>query len=224
MEHTGVSDKIQASHATYELLVAAGKASWAEPRVDSVHAKGKGVLRTFWITIHEAKAGTTSSTSGSSISNDNMVVTARVPSSPTKLIPVVKGNNFKPMPQAAKMKEERLVGWLVDLMCEHLRKLLAQRKLKSASATVPYVPKASVQTSLDEVAEVIHLPRFCEKTFKESDDCQNVKFDPQVLSELTTYVATIASHYQDNPFHNFEVSSISIGRYIMGVLHLVTRC
>jgi hypothetical protein len=57
---------------------------------------------------------------------------------------------------------------------------------------------------LDEVAEVISLPRFSEKKFAEAEDYRHVSIDPVVLAELRHYVATIASKYHDNPFHNFE--------------------
>jgi hypothetical protein len=48
MESTGLPGKIQVSDSTAELLNQAGKESWVRTRDDVVHAKGKGVLKTFW--------------------------------------------------------------------------------------------------------------------------------------------------------------------------------
>ena len=49
MESTGVPGKIQASMATADLLVAAGKGAWIVPRDEEVEAKGKGMLKTVWV-------------------------------------------------------------------------------------------------------------------------------------------------------------------------------
>jgi class 3 adenylate cyclase len=49
MESTGVKNRIQCSEATAEYLVEAGKASWLAKREDAVHAKGKGVVETYWV-------------------------------------------------------------------------------------------------------------------------------------------------------------------------------
>jgi class 3 adenylate cyclase len=49
MESTGVKNCIHCSEATAEYLVEAGKANWLVKREDSVHAKGKGVVETYWV-------------------------------------------------------------------------------------------------------------------------------------------------------------------------------
>ncbi|KAG7341693.1 PAS domain containing protein [Nitzschia inconspicua] len=51
MECTGVPNRIQVSQATAELLREAGKSSWLTQRSDVVHAKGKGVLTTYWLNL-----------------------------------------------------------------------------------------------------------------------------------------------------------------------------
>ncbi|CAB9513338.1 Receptor-type guanylate cyclase gcy [Seminavis robusta] len=50
MESTGLPGMIQASQATADLIIAAGKVAWVSPREGGVEAKGKGVMTTFWIT------------------------------------------------------------------------------------------------------------------------------------------------------------------------------
>ena len=46
MESTGVTNKIQVSQATADLLIEAGLETWLTPREDRVFAKGKGELQT----------------------------------------------------------------------------------------------------------------------------------------------------------------------------------
>lgn len=48
MESTGVKDKIQISQETADLLIADGYQNLLTPREDKVHAKGKGIIPTFF--------------------------------------------------------------------------------------------------------------------------------------------------------------------------------
>ena len=63
MESLGVPGKIQVSEATSNILIEAGKGDWVTEREGGVEAKGKGFLRTFFIT---PKSLDRSSTMGSS--------------------------------------------------------------------------------------------------------------------------------------------------------------
>ena len=74
MESTGMPRRVQCSQATAELLRDAGKVGWIESREDTVHAKGKGELSTFWVTLKVSKgpasgtgSGTGSGTTSTSI-------------------------------------------------------------------------------------------------------------------------------------------------------------
>ena len=49
IESSGKPNRIHASEATANLLIQAGKTHWVKPREDTVVAKGKGELKTFWI-------------------------------------------------------------------------------------------------------------------------------------------------------------------------------
>jgi Adenylate and Guanylate cyclase catalytic domain len=62
MESTGVKDKIHISEATANLLSTADKGHWIIPREDAVEAKGKGVLRTYWLkpTAHKGRSNASS--------------------------------------------------------------------------------------------------------------------------------------------------------------------
>ena len=112
MESTGSRNKIQVSPSTYEELVNAGKAQWLRPRIDEVHAKGKGSMKTYWLDPN-AKKG--SSQGSSSVTGDSSEAAS--------------GSNANDMstPKTTKLaakaaaKQDRLIDWIVDLMSEHIR-------------------------------------------------------------------------------------------------------
>jgi hypothetical protein len=52
MESTGMPMQIHASEATVDLLRARNKGHWVTARTDTITAKGKGEMRTYWLTSH----------------------------------------------------------------------------------------------------------------------------------------------------------------------------
>jgi hypothetical protein len=60
---------------------------------------------------------------------------------------------------------------------------------------------------LEEVTEIIKLPNFDPRAFKDHVDPNTVVLDPKVVSQLKRYVTIIAAMYRNNPFHNFEHAS-----------------
>lgn len=60
---------------------------------------------------------------------------------------------------------------------------------------------------VDEVAEIITLPKFTAKSIKALDKAHSVVLDEEVISQMKDYITTIASMYRKNPFHNFEHAS-----------------
>jgi hypothetical protein len=52
MESTGTPNKIQISNETAKQLTKRGYGSWLFPREELVHAKGKGLLQTYWLEIN----------------------------------------------------------------------------------------------------------------------------------------------------------------------------
>lgn len=60
---------------------------------------------------------------------------------------------------------------------------------------------------VDEVAEIITLPKFTAKSIKALDKANSVVLDEEVVSQMKDYINTIASMYRKNPFHNFEHAS-----------------
>ena len=65
LESTGVPGRIQLSEQTAELICAHGKDTWLEERSESVEAKGKGHLKTFFLVFKNDK-GTVATNNSSS--------------------------------------------------------------------------------------------------------------------------------------------------------------
>ena len=141
-----------------------------------------------------------SSMSGSSVSGDS---TGTASSPFNKPVPEMSNLLQSKESNMFAMKEARLVNWIVDLLHEHVKKLVAMRKSGTRRECVQYT-STNGQTSLDEVAEVIRLPRFDEKSFQAAEGSNKVTILPVVVQQLSDYVTAIASMYHnDNSFHNF---------------------
>lgn len=187
---TGHVNKIQASQASAKLLEEAGKGHWCTKRKESVEAKGKGVLEAFWV----APMNGTSVTSGSeTTSNPSTMIT-------------------KPFNGACKANEEGLINWLTQLLLRHLQHIVARRQALGCKSTtdpsklVYHVPTG--KTCLDEIQKCLYLPEFQAKTAHVREmDAKDVVIDDIVVNQLHDYIATIASTYRDNPFHNFSHAS-----------------
>ena len=200
-----MKNKIQISQSTFDLLVAAGKENWTRPRSDQVQAKGKGVLKTYWLDPKGKSPGSTanSSDSGQSDTVDPLMLAADVP-----------GVNRKRL-----VKQERLVTWIVDMLHGYIHKLVTLRKTQESNlfkATSVSFNNTEDHTPLEEVAEVIYLPRFDKKNFEEitlGTRQQQAAVSADVLDDLREYVSAIAASYLENPFHNvssFDVKTCSM--------------
>jgi class 3 adenylate cyclase len=60
---------------------------------------------------------------------------------------------------------------------------------------------------MDEVAEVITLPKFDPKKIKAIENVDTVELTESVKTQLYDFIATMAKMYRSNPFHNFEHAS-----------------
>ena len=211
MESTGVRNKIQCSKTTYEALCIAGKEDWTRRRQDAVQAKGKGTLVTWWLEPeHKNKSQSTSSSnrSGSEAASTrsatkNVGATKNVSISRKASIASTLKNEAE-----VRLKHERLVNWIVEMIHEHIRQLVAMRGKPTKETWKPsFAPKPG-QIVLDEVAKVIYLPRFDAKAFKEAGDQRSVDIGKEVLEQLRDLVTAIAARYHDNQFHNCKSSSL----------------
>jgi hypothetical protein len=107
---------------------------------------------------------------------------------------------------------QRLVDFNYDLLLNILKKIMAKHAAEERSkigketaptrARVPLEGSAlrSCSSCLDEVAEIIKLPKFDQTACDEEE----VETPIEVKTQLRSYCEAIARMYLDNAFHNFE--------------------
>lgn len=195
MESTGIKNKIQVSKATHDLLVKAGKAHWLRPRTESVEAKGKGIVQTYWLSPSARKASSASASSASDGLSENTQSIENQDAEKAIASKAIKATNMD-------LKRDRLVDWVTDILQDHIKTLAAHRKTDRPRAAAVYRPKALAP--MDEVAEIIHLPRYNAQAFQGTRDRGDIEIDSGALNQLHQYVSIVASTYRDNHFHNFE--------------------
>jgi Adenylate and Guanylate cyclase catalytic domain len=103
MESTGHPNKIHVSNVTADLLVQAGKGHWLERRLDTVVAKGKGELETYWLSNKRKSSDTASTVSDSQGGADEIEA------------PVV-------------FKDRRIVDWNVAVLEARIKVVVAHRR------------------------------------------------------------------------------------------------
>ena len=126
MESTGAMNKIQISESTAALLKQSGKQHWIKPREDAVKAKGKGVLSTFWLNPTGGKE------EGSSAGSDTNV--------DASLFTSMSDNNdrgprseARAKASAKSLKHERLVDWMVEILLDHIKKIVSSFRIPNGS-------------------------------------------------------------------------------------------
>ena len=210
MESSGAPNKIHVSEETAQLLVTGGREKWLYPRDDQVTVKGKGgMIKTFWVCIHPESVGRRSVGTNTSATSRGSIHLLKQddPRSCGQ-----QGAAFQALPSDKK----RLVLWTVDTLLVILRQIMARRAATQAVTTATgrscnyentniinkTLDPTSNCTVLDEVQDVLALPQFDAKVFRNQVDPETIEVPSAVISQLTEFVAEIAASYNDNPFHN----------------------
>lgn len=186
IETTGLRDRIHVSAMTANLLKAAGHEDWLVPREEIVSAKGKGKMNTFWL-----KHNSTDSALELSMHYD-----AR---------------------DSYETRIERLVDWNTELLMHLLKNIVAHRNaVRGRRRAVTRDANGKLRSLacdlgkgclvVDEVANIIELPEYNSRAT--SANPNKVVLPSEVAAQCRAYIARVASMYRDNPFHNFEVSSL----------------
>jgi 3'5'-cyclic nucleotide phosphodiesterase/Adenylate and Guanylate cyclase catalytic domain len=208
MESTGIKDRIQISQETADELIAAGKVHWLTPREDKVIAKGKGEVETYWLVIDPVV--TTNVEEPLSIPALREIDDVERPLASVGRKRYPSNDPTKGSPNNSRDKNARLVDWNVENLLRQLKLICASRR-KNILAKLPSfdeaIHKNDSTTVLDEVQEVIRLPRFDAKSVKNLRNSEKIELPVGVEDELRDYVTMIAELYRRNPFHNFEHAS-----------------
>ena len=211
MESTSKKGRIQVSDDTARLLQSVGKGQWLIKRGETVQAKGKGDMSTYWLQVKTSAASTVmTSTSGGDFSQAG------------ELKKFFTMNNQDTNEPIMTETASRLIEWNVEILRRLLKQIISfraarlakNRLIRSSSAVSKSAPRKPVTitatggTVLDEVVEIIELPAFDAQTAKslqERDD--STQLSDAVSEQLQNLVMKIFTMYRRNPFHNFEVSN-----------------
>jgi len=138
-----------------------------------VQAKGKGVLKAFFVTPHN-KAG-----SQSAASND----TGRSDVEELQLPQDIRAQSL--------LKREREVDWVTETLLEYIREIVAQQQhFAGGKPNVSLDPKRLAgHIPLDEVVDAIKLPEFNAKAAKA--DPKTVKIPDNIKGRLRQYVSIV---------------------------------
>jgi len=218
IETTGERNKIHVSAETAGLLMTAGKTHWIKEREDTVEAKGKGELKTFWLDLR-SQSSPSAHSGGSSSGDDMSNAEGDKSSAPVETLTAgVVTSNDDAIRNAIAAKTTRLIEWNVDVLARLLKEIKVRRKAQGTDKIKFKDPEDVFEGGakiINEVKEIIKLPRY-EGSLK---DAKSVELDYDIVEQLRDYVSTIASLYRDNPFHNFEHAS----HVTMSVVKLLSR-
>ncbi|KAG7370377.1 adenylate/guanylate cyclase [Nitzschia inconspicua] len=185
MEANSKKNKILVSQTTAELLKAAGKYNWLVPSNKTVKLKGSALeIQTFWLDRKLAK-------------DKKMIDNSDAQSTSSRMTDLVGDSPSNKSGSSTEEKNSRLVDWNVDVLLRLLKMIVAMR----GKDEVP--SKATIDTHtnpLDEVKEIIALRNEAKKFHCNPE---SVTLSASIVEQLHSFVQTIASMYNDNPFHNF---------------------
>jgi len=219
IETTGRRDLIHLSQETAELIIKAGNSKWMERRNDTIVAKGKGEMQTYWLLSEEEVKNGGGAAKTSKEAAALPVVAAMQPRLAKQSMNVLDPESSLPP------KIKRLVDWNVDVLKRLLKQVIAKRETmmqEQFDINHPTMMKIEMNIGcdtyvLDEVVEIIHLPEYTH--VKNARDPKKIEIPKQAEEQLRLYVSSIAAMHRGNHFHNFEHAS----HVMMSVSKLLSR-
>ena len=213
MESLGEKNRIQLSQSTADRLVATGKGGWIRPRETMVEAKGKGLVKTYWLAsrsnqskksaskrrlsleqtkedvLHFSQRGSFSL--GSSHSNDT--------SGEDAAVFMVQGNmstrlDIRSDGLTEDRNRRRVVNWQSELLVRGLKLIVARRVSDAKIARGDFDVESLVlrrspgSIPLDEVVDAMVLPGFDENAFNEQSNPVSVLLSLSVVSQVSSIV------------------------------------
>lgn len=218
MESTGIKNRVHLSSASAELLMRRGKGHWVVPREDTVYAKGKGELQTFWLRLGAASNSIASIDSRSQSSARHIL-----DNSSTKrplLQPICETERTEAEPNQVLagviritntgQSTQRLVEWNTGALSLLLKKVVAYRKDGATPEEEPVKSegKDGTRSFMNEIDNmVIPLPDYDEEAVTRFHE-EDADLPHAVKTQLKLFVTAISSGYnKKNAFHNFEHAS-----------------
>ena len=206
MEKNGERNKIHISEETAELLRKGGKSHWLQARSSKVNVRSKGALQTYFVFPKSSDCSSTGSSSDGAGSEGRP---AAIKQTSNFDLGGAEHDN-----DVLDSRNQRLVDWNVQILTRLLKLIVASRQAHadeedlSDSVTEDVIISKKGTTVLDEVKEIVTLPKYTEASTEVNAD--DVELSPAVLQQLNTFVYDIASWYNANPFHNFGTFTFGV--------------
>ena len=174
-------------------------------------------MQTFWLqTKEESEAGQAAKEEGKEDAPQNDAAA---------LNHKLRDSTMAELEETLPPKVKRLVGWNVEILKKLLQQIVAKRNACANKKINEQQLGAREKTIgrgmylLDEVVEIIALPKFDSNAQKLQENPNKIELPEQVVTQLRHYVSAIAAMYRDNSFHNFEHAS----HVTMSVSKLLSR-
>jgi hypothetical protein len=184
-------------------LIEHGKENWIQAREEVVHAKGKGVIQTYWVLTRRQ------ATSIVEVERPKFIQ-SNLPDSNSDLESVGSGNlsiwgeedhldesangSFDLVSTMRGRKNDRLIDWQVDLLLRLIKQIIAGREPTATPISSPSTVVETCPVVFEEVSESIELPKFDPEAARARLSTADVP--DVVILELREYVSTIASRYR----------------------------
>jgi hypothetical protein len=117
-----------------------------------------------------------------------------------------------------------LVDWNANVLAPFLTQVIIRRRASGICREKPsamFVTHAEGETVIDEVLEIIELPKFDSAAARNQIDTNTIDLDPVVFRQMEDYTTTISTLYRENPYHNFEHAShiaMSVGKLLSRII------
>lgn len=212
------------SEDTAKILVAAGKSHVIRKREDTITAKGKGEMVTYWLALgadrDDEPEDDTESMSGQTTSSFGNLTVAAGDDAKSEASASSKGSKKNgdfvrkapavSMSGLARMKRgqmgvsgrldkmDRLIEWNVDVLTKLLKQIVARRGKDKTFQEREEVQlhRPEGQPPLEEVVEIITLPKFDADAAKHQEDPKSIDLGKAVTAQLRIYVKQIAAMYR----------------------------
>jgi hypothetical protein len=174
-------------------LIASGKNHWVTPRADTVEAKGKGLMQTYFVNLVKRSAGMSTGSSDESRSSYGDTYNAFAASNLEETELRADGQVQRLMSD----KTNRLIDWNCDVLLRLIKQIVAARDVMEAGhgedpPTLPDGGNGTGLTCLEEVKEIITLPEFDFKTFRQQRKPEDIELGDNVEQQLHDYISNIA--------------------------------
>jgi Adenylate and Guanylate cyclase catalytic domain len=207
MEAYGKPRRIQASAATAELLIAAGKEDWVIRNEEAIDVKGKGMMVTYFIYPSRASRDDSihSGAGNADELNPSMIAEheKRMAESPEF------AQHFTDYQKRDKFK--RLVAWNVEVLCGLLQTIASQRpagvtgdRTAIEALEQKILQRRTLGTVLDEAVETLIMPLYPSNRDKVA---ARTAVSTAAKEQLHDFVTKVGMSYCDVPFHNLDHAS-----------------